>query len=96
MYSSYLVLCGMIWARFGDQDAGLELIRALASPHEDVRVVARAMLEQAAGGSRELIGLALVHDEITPELATLCAFENAQGSKLKDLCSTGWFRPASA
>ena len=96
MDTNYVFLCGMIWARLGNEDAGLELIRALASPDQDVRVVARAMLEQAAGGSRELIGQALFQDEITVELASVCGFENEPNTKLKHLHSSVWFRPASA
>jgi hypothetical protein len=51
MDANYLVLCGMVWAQFGQEDAGLELIRALASSDDGVRVLARTMLEQAGGGS---------------------------------------------
>ena len=41
------------------------------------------MLEQADGGSKELIGQALAEDEISAGMASLCAFEQGQGSKLK-------------
>jgi len=74
MYGEYLVLCGRVWAQFGAQQAGLELIRALASPDADVRVLARTLLEQSNGGSKELIGEALAQDVISVSMANLCAF----------------------
>ena len=87
MDTNYLVLCGMVWARFGQESAGRELIRALSSSDDNIRVLARTMLEQADGGSKELIGQALAEDEISVSMASLCAFEQGQGSKL-----TNWDR----
>ena len=49
MDANYLVLCGMVWAQFGQEDAGRELIRALASSDEIMRVLARTLLERADG-----------------------------------------------
>jgi hypothetical protein len=96
MDANYLVLCGMVWAQFGQEDAGRELIRALASSDEGVRVLARTMLEQAGGGSKELIGQALAEDEITVDMASLCAFELSQPSTLKSWNGGVWFPAASA
>ena len=78
MDTNYLVLCGMVWAQFGQESAGRELIRALASSDDMVRVVARTMLEQAGGSSKELIGQALAEDEISAGMASLCAFEHGR------------------
>jgi len=75
MYGNYLVLCGMVWSQFGKEDAGLELVRALSSPDQDVRVLARTLLEQTPGESKALIGEALARDEISASIASLCAFE---------------------
>jgi hypothetical protein len=80
MDTNYLVLCGMVWAQFGQESAGRELIRALASSDDMVRVVARTMLEQAGESSKELIGQALAEDEISAGMASLCAFEQGQRS----------------
>jgi hypothetical protein len=96
MDSNYLVLCGMVWAQFGQEDAGRELIRALASSDEIVRVLARTMLEQAGGGSKELIGQALAEDAISVSMASLCGFEQSQRSKLKSWDGGVWFPAASA
>jgi hypothetical protein len=95
MDANYLVLCGMVWAQFGQETAGRELIRALASSDELMRVLARTMLEQADGGSKELIGQALADDEISATMASLCGFEG-QGSKLKSWDRTAWHPTASA
>jgi hypothetical protein len=83
MDTNYLVLCGMVWSQFGQESAGRELIRALASSDDNIRVLARTMLEHAGAGSKELIGQALAEDEISASMASLCAFELGQGSKLK-------------
>jgi hypothetical protein len=95
MYGNYLVLCGMVWAQFGEQDAGLELIRAMDSPDQEVRVLARTLLEQACGGSKELIGQALAEDQISAGMASLCAFEN-QRPKSKTWNAGIWFPAGSA
>jgi hypothetical protein len=94
MDANYLVLCGMVWAQFGQETAGRELIRALASPDEIVRVLARTMLEQGGGCSKELIGQALAEDEISGSMASLCGFEQGQLSKFKSWNGSGW-RPAA-
>jgi hypothetical protein len=96
MESNYLVLCGMVWAQFGQEDAGRELIRALASSDEIVRVLARTMLEQAGGGSKELIGQALAEDEISVSMASLCGFELGHRSRVKSWDGGVWFPAASA
>jgi hypothetical protein len=95
MDANYLVLCGMVWAQFGQEAAGRELIRALASADEIVRVLARTMLEQADGGSKELIGQALADDEISATMASLCGFEG-QGSKFRGWDRGAWHPAASA
>lgn len=95
MDANYLVLCGMVWAQFGQETAGRELIRALASSDEIVRVLARTMLEQA-GGSKELIGQALAEEEISESMASLCAFAQGQGSKFKSWDGSGWCPAATA
>jgi hypothetical protein len=96
MDANYLVLCGMVWAQFGQEAAGRELIRALASSDEIVRVLARTMLEQADGGSRELIGQALADDEISASMASLCGFKQGRGLKLKSWDRGAWHPAASA
>jgi hypothetical protein len=96
MDANYLVLCGMVWAEFGEEDAGLELIRALASADDGVRVLARTMLERASGGSKELIGQALAEDEITASMASLCGFEHGKRAKHTNWDGGVWYPAASA
>jgi len=54
MDSNYVFLCGVMWCRFGQQDAGKELLRAAHSKDPDVNALAWAML---AKGIRRLSGL---------------------------------------
>lgn len=95
MDANYVFLCGMVWTQFGKEDAGLELIRALASPDQNVRVLARAMLGQAAG-SKALIGQALLQSEISADMAHACGFEDYSECGFTGDRSGIWFTPASA
>ena len=92
----YLLLCGMVWAQFGTEEAGLELIRALTSPDADVRVLARTLLEQANGGSKELIGEALAQDEISVSMANICAFNKDSEARMPSFSVGTWLAMASA
>jgi hypothetical protein len=96
MYGNYLVMCGMAWSQFGNEDAGLELVRALSSPDGDVRVLARTLLEQSQGGSKALIGEALAREEISASTASLCAFGREEGSEVGKFGGEGWGFVAAA
>jgi len=52
MDADYIFLCGVMWCRFGEHDAGKELLRAAHSLDPDRSALARAML--AKGASRFL------------------------------------------
>lgn len=43
MDSDYMFLCGVMWCRFGQQEAGQELLRAASSMDPDMRALAHAM-----------------------------------------------------
>ena len=96
MDASYVVLCGAMWSQFGEEDAGHELIRALSSPDAELRVLARAMLEQGGVRSKALIAEALVKNEISPVQARLCAFEQNQKSTLRPSLDRHWDSTAVA
>jgi hypothetical protein len=96
MYGNYLVLCGMVWSQFGKEDAGRELVRALSSPDQDVRVLARTLLEQTHDASQALIGEALAREEISASTASLCTFEREQKSEMGKFGGEGWDFVASA
>lgn len=49
MDSNYVFLCGVMWCRFGQQDAAKELLRATDSPDPDMKALAWAMLARGAG-----------------------------------------------
>jgi hypothetical protein len=47
MDSNYIFLCGVMWRRFGQQDAGKELLRATDSIDPDTKALAWAMLAKS-------------------------------------------------
>jgi hypothetical protein len=54
MDSNYVFLCGVMWCRFGQQDAGKELLRAADSADPDMSAMAWAMLAKGARRLRDL------------------------------------------
>jgi hypothetical protein len=48
MDSNYMFLCGVMWCKFGQQEAGKELLRAANSGNPDMSALARAMLAKGA------------------------------------------------
>jgi len=54
MNSDYVFLCGVMWCRFGEQDAGKELLRAAQSMDPDISALAWEMLAKGMRRLREL------------------------------------------
>jgi hypothetical protein len=54
MDSDYVFLCGVMWCRFGQQEAGQELLRAATSMDPDIRALAWAMLAKGTRRLRDL------------------------------------------
>jgi hypothetical protein len=54
MDGTYVFLCGVMWCRFGQQDAGKELLRATNSEDPDMKALAWAMLAKGARRLRDL------------------------------------------
>jgi len=54
MDSNYVFLCGVMWCKFGEQDAGKELLRAAESGDRDVNALASAMFGKGLRRLREL------------------------------------------
>jgi hypothetical protein len=54
MDGNYVFLCGVMWCRFGQQEAGKELLRATNSVDPDVKALAWAMLAKGARRLRDL------------------------------------------
>jgi hypothetical protein len=46
MNSNYVFLCGVMWCRYGQQEAGSELMRAAQGEDPDVSALALAMLQE--------------------------------------------------
>ena len=95
MNPAYLLLCGAMWSQYGGEDAGHELIRGLSSPDPELRVLARAMLQQSGVRSKALIAEALAQNEISPVQARLCAFEQSHKSELVRSITRSW-KPGAA
>ena len=54
MDSNYMFLCGVMWCKFGQQEAGKELLRAANSGNPDMSTLAWAMLAKGARRLRDL------------------------------------------
>jgi hypothetical protein len=54
MDGNYVFLCGVMWCRFGQQDAGKELLRATNSVDPYLKALAWAMLAKGARRLRDL------------------------------------------
>jgi hypothetical protein len=53
MDGNYVFLCGVMWCRFGQQDAGKELLRAADSGDADMKALASAMFAKGVRRLRE-------------------------------------------
>ncbi|HZW80505.1 MAG TPA: hypothetical protein VFF50_08540 [Candidatus Deferrimicrobiaceae bacterium] len=54
MKSNYVFLCGVMWCKFGQQDAGRELLRAADSADPDIEALASAMFTKGMPRLRDL------------------------------------------
>jgi hypothetical protein len=54
MDSNYVFLCGVMWCRFGQHDAGKELLRAADAEDPDMKALAGAMFAKGVRRLREL------------------------------------------
>jgi hypothetical protein len=50
----YMFLCGVMWCKFGQQEAGQELLRAANSADPDMSVLASTMLAKGAHALRDV------------------------------------------
>jgi hypothetical protein len=48
MDNDYMFLCGVMWCKFGQAEAGKELLRATTSMDADIKALAWAMLTKGA------------------------------------------------
>ena len=71
MDNNYVYLCGVMWCRYGEQEAGEELLRATACPDPDTRSLACAMLAKGMKELRKKVigdpGEELFHDGVLNE-----------------------------
>lgn len=55
MDSNYVFLCGVMWCKYGQQEAGKELLRATTSSDLDIRALAWAMLAKGVAQLRKKV-----------------------------------------
>lgn len=53
MNSDYVFLCGVMWCKYGQQDAGSELLRAVKSADPDLSALALAMLAKGCSSLQQ-------------------------------------------
>lgn len=65
MNSDYVFLCGVMWCKYGQPDAGDELLRAAKSTDPDISALALAMLAKGCGSVHEYknVDQACAYDE---------------------------------
>jgi hypothetical protein len=54
MDSNYMFLCGVMWCKFGQEEAGKELLRAANSGNPDMSALAWALLAKGARRLRDV------------------------------------------
>jgi hypothetical protein len=54
MDSNYMFLCGVMWCKFGQKDAGKELLRAAHSGDPDMNALAWAMFAEGVSRLKQL------------------------------------------
>ena len=62
MDSNYVFLCGVMWCKFGQQDAGEELLRAAGSGDPDMKALAWAMFAKGVRRFKEFEERRFTHD----------------------------------
>ena len=58
MDSNYVFLCGLMWCRYGQEDAGSELMRAAECRDPDLSALALAMLREGCRAPRKRVTFA--------------------------------------
>jgi len=53
MNSDYVFLCGLMWCKYGEKDAGSELLRAVKSADPDLSALALAMLAKGCSSLQQ-------------------------------------------
>lgn len=68
MNSDYVFLCGVMWCKYGEQDAGSELLRAAKSTDPDLSALALAMLAKGCSSLQQHrnVNELDVYDEAVP------------------------------
>ena len=73
--AAYLLACGIVWKKRGDEDAGQELVVALACPDPELRYIAQRLLVSAGPISLPLLEYSISAGTLAPTDASSCMLE---------------------
>ena len=82
MESEYILACGIVWRKTADPVAGQELVEALESDDQEVRMLAQSLLAECGEASMSLLENAVAAGALHPELAGPCMAEILRTRKL--------------
>lgn len=82
MDPEYIVACAIVWRKTADPVAGQELVEALESDDQALRMLAQSLLAECGEASMSLLETAVATGELNPELAGPCMAEILRTRKL--------------
>jgi hypothetical protein len=75
MDANYMLVCGIVWRRTADLEAGWELVEALESPDPHLRLLAQSLLVENGESSMDLLEGAVATGIVSPQAAGSCMAE---------------------
>ena len=72
MQADYIVACGSAWRNMADPAAGSELLEALQSEDQEVRLLAQTVLAESGESAMTLLESAVATGAVNPERAGPC------------------------
>ena len=72
MEADYVVACGIIWRKTADPVAGWELVEALGSDDQEIRLLAQSILTECGEASMNLLESAVATGMVKPDFAGPC------------------------
>ena len=78
MDTSHTLVCGIVWRKTSDPEAGLELLEALDAPDPRLRLLAQTLLVENGKQSMDLLEYAVANGIVSPHVAGPCMAEILQ------------------
>jgi hypothetical protein len=75
MDANYMLVCGIVWRKTADPEAGWELVEALESPDPCLRQFAQSLLVENGKDSMDLLEGAVARGIVSPQVAGPCMAE---------------------